>query len=155
MRMKTQSALLLAMLVSIGCNSGARLENEIGRQLKSRCHSAQCVVRISELTPFDWDAMLYFSYGVQSSERLEAAGVKVSTPDLERQLVFLKNGKVVRDELLLTGIENPVEGEVQIEVPTKGWVKCDRQSEFGVKELEAGRGTHFFVLTPTRQDNCR
>jgi len=47
--------------------------------------------------------------------------------ELRRQLVFLRNGQVVRNDLLPTNVEKPVENELDFEGGKEpNWVSCDR-----------------------------
>ena len=58
---------LSVFLAIVGCNRVAptSIEGRIGRTITDRCRpAAKCVIQLREVTPFEWDRMFYFDYGV-------------------------------------------------------------------------------------------
>lgn len=81
----------------------------MGTAILQRCGKARnCMVRLSDVTPFKWDKMFSFDYGVSPSDREKAVGISFKTHELERQIVFVRDGKVILNEFLPTDIEKPV-----------------------------------------------
>ena len=100
--------------------------------------------------------MFYFDYGVSPSARRSAVGVPLDTEELRRQLVFLRNGEVVRNDLLPTDIEKPVENELAFEGGGQAdWLSCDRAAQFEVTHDSLGTGVVFFQLKTVSRDSCR
>ena len=100
--------------------------------------------------------MFYFDYGVLPTARRSAVGLPFDTEELRRQLVFLRNGQVVRNDLLPTDVEKPVENELAFEGGEQpGWLSCDRAVQFEVIRDSFGTGVMFFQLKPVSRDSCR
>jgi hypothetical protein len=152
---------VLSVLVAIAaCNRGVRptsIEGRIGRAITDRCQpAAKCVIQLREVTPFEWDRMFYFDYSVSPAARRSAVGVPFDTAELQRQLVFLRNGQVVRNDLLPTDVEKPVENELAFKGDEKAdWLTCDRAAEFEVTRDSFGTGVMFFRLKAVSRDSCR
>jgi len=104
---------LSALVAIAACHRGVTttsIEGRIGRAITDRCQAAaKCVIHLRDLTPFEWDRMFYFDYSVSPAARRSAVGMPFDTEELRRQLVFLRNGRVVRNDLLPTDVEKPVE----------------------------------------------
>jgi hypothetical protein len=100
--------------------------------------------------------MFYFDYGVSPTARRSAVGLPFDTEELRRQLVFLRNGQVVRNDLLPTDVEKPVENELAFEGGKEpDWLTCDRAAEFEVTRDSFGTGVMFFRLKAVSRDGCR
>lgn len=150
-------AVLSVFLAFAGCNRvmPTSIEGRIGRAINDRCRpAARCVIPLREVTPFEWDRMFYFDYDVSSAARQSAIGLPVHTEELRRQLVFLRNGKVVRNDLLPTDIEKPVENELVFEADDERshWLSCDRAAQFEVTRDSFGTGVTFFRLKIVSRD---
>jgi hypothetical protein len=101
--------------------------------------------------------MFYFDYVVPIAERKNAVGVKLETEEFRRQLVFLHRGSIVRNDLLPTDIERPIENQVVFSVgkqPDRGWITCDREAQFAATRGNEGTGIVFFELKSTSA-HCR
>jgi hypothetical protein len=95
--------------------------------------TAKCVIQLREVVPFEWDRMFYFDYGVSPAARRTAVGSPFDTEELRRQLIFLRNGQVVRNDLLPTDVEKPIENELAFEAGDQAdWLSCDRGAQFEV-----------------------
>jgi hypothetical protein len=100
--------------------------------------------------------MFYFDYVVSPTARRSAVGSPFDTAELRRQLVFLRNGQVVRNDLLPTNVEKPVENELNFEGGKEpNWLSCDRAAQFEVIRDSLGTGVMFFQLKAVSRDSCR
>jgi len=100
--------------------------------------------------------MFYFDYVVSATARRSAVGSPFDTAELRRQLVFFRNGQVVRNDLLPTNVEKPVENELNFEGGKEpNWLSCDRAAQFEVIRDSFGTGVMFFQLKPVSHDSCR
>lgn len=152
-------AILAVILALTACNRVTPTSDEgrIGRAIIDRCRpTAKCVIELREVTPFEWDRMFYFDYVVSPIARRNAIGLPVDTAELRRQLVFVLNGKVVRNDLLPTNVEEPVENELDFEGGKEpNWLSCDRAAPFEVTHDSFGTGVTFFQLKAVSRDSCR
>ena len=100
--------------------------------------------------------MFYFDYVVSPTARHSAVGLPFDTAELRRQLGFLRNGQVVRNDLLPTNVEKPVENELNFEGGREpNWLSCDRAAQFEVIHDSFGTGVMFFQLKAVSRDSCR
>jgi hypothetical protein len=100
--------------------------------------------------------MFYFDYSVSPAARLNAVGLLFDTKELTRQLVFLLNGQVVRNDLLPTDVEKPVENELAFEGDEQSdWLSCNRAAQFAVTRDSFGTGVMYFQLKVISHDSCR
>ena len=152
-------ALLSVLVIVAGCNrvTSTGIEGLIGRAITDRCRpAARCVIQLREVTPFEWDRMFYFDYAVSPAARRSAVGLPFDIEEFRRQLVFLRNGKLVRNDLLPTNVEKPVENELDFESgEQQGWLSCDRAAKFEVTRDSFGTGVTFFQLKAVSRDSCR
>ena len=103
----------LTLLFMFGCSRSGAIERRIGEHIDACQSDSPCMVRIQELTTFEWDRMYVFSYGVSHPYVESALGTRF--PDyveFKRRLVFLKGGSIVHREEEPTDIERMVDGEV-------------------------------------------
>jgi hypothetical protein len=147
------------IVIVSACNrvTSTSIEARIGRAITERCRTAaRCVIKLREVTPFEWDRMFYFDYEVSPTARLSAVGLPFETAELTRQLVFVRNGHVVHNDLLPTDIEKPIENELDFEGDHQSdWLSCDRAAQFEVTHDSFGTGVTFFQLKPVSRDSCR
>ncbi len=119
---KTFATILLLIAVgSTGCNrnrvSASTIEGQIGHAIEERCpKTSDSPIRLRDVTSFDWDKMFYFDYAVPPAAREKAVGVQLETKEFRHQLVFLRGGSIVRNNLLPTDIERPIEREIVFQV---------------------------------------
>ena len=143
----------------MGCNrrkiDSQQIEGKIGAAISQRCGKARnCTVRLSDLTPFKWDKMFYFDYNITPSERRRVVGIGFDTHELERQIVFLRDGRVVKNEFLPTDIEKPIANEIafsteEIDKPVSPFA-CDDSAVFQATYDEFGTGIPFYFLKLVR-----
>lgn len=150
------------MLVLAGCNDRcceaervktSSFDATLGRAIRQKCSpSGQCVVRLSDLTPFVWDKMYYFDGRPQPSARDRIVGLTLHANEFQRQIVFLNRGAVVHNELLDTNIEAPVEGMVIFATggvfEQSGWLGCGNAARFEVRPETDGQ-LAYTMLKPT------
>jgi hypothetical protein len=98
--------------------------------------------------------MFYFDYGVDPSERRRAVGTNFDTHELERQLVFLRDGKVIDNEFLPTDVEKPIANQIVFETDESDKrmspFACDSSAVFQATYDGFGTGTSFYVLKLVR-----
>ena len=133
------------------------MEGQIGHAIVGKCTpSSDCSNRLRDVTPFDWDKMFYFDYSVPPAERETAVGVQFKTEELRRQLVFLRGGSIVRNDLLPTSIEKPIENEIAFQGGKQtDRITCDSEAQFAATRSDDGTGIAFFQLKSTSADHCR
>lgn len=152
-------AVVSAFLAIAGCDrvTPTSIEGRIGRAITDRCPPAsRCVIQLREVTAFEWDRMFYFDYGVSPAARHSVVGFPFDTEELRRQLLFVRNGKVIRNDLLPTDVEKPVENELVFEGGKQAdWLSCDRGAQFEVTHDSFGTGVMFFQLKAVSRDSCR
>jgi hypothetical protein len=161
---KTFATILLLFAVGCtGCNrnriSASSIEGQIGHAIEERCpKTSDCPIRLRDVTSFDWDKMFYFEYAVPPAEREKVVGVQLATEEFRRQLVFLRGGSIVRNNLLPTDIERPIENEIDFQVgketEPEWWITCDSEAQFTATRGDGGTGIVFFRLK-SMSDHCR
>ncbi|HET6929422.1 MAG TPA: hypothetical protein VFI45_03815 [Candidatus Acidoferrum sp.] len=114
-----------------------------------------CPIRLRDATSFNWDKMFYFDYAVPPAKREKAVGLQLETEEFRRQLVFLRGGSIVRNDLLPTDIERPIENEIDFQVgENTQWITCDSEAEFTATRADGGTGIVYFQLK-SMSDHCR
>jgi hypothetical protein len=127
-------------------------EAKIVSAIKAKCRdSANCTIRIADLTKFSWDKMFVFKYGAQRREVEEALGCPFPNyTEFTRKIVFMSEGKVVFSEQEPTNVERPLDQEVSFDVPD-----TDEHKQYGpdiafsvaTKTFDGGV---FYILTQVR-----
>jgi hypothetical protein len=75
--------------------------------------SSPCIVRIKDITDFQWDQLHAFDYGASLDDIQKSLGTDF--PDYKeftRRIVFMKDGRIIHREDEPTNIERRVNGEV-------------------------------------------
>lgn len=129
-----------------GCSRSGKVETALVAQISRACAGqASCRIRIDQATSFDWDKMYAFKYTATEQDREHALGMKdIGYRDLERQIVFLKDGKIVHQESEPTNVEHPVKNEVVFDIPDAVAFKSySRGTEFTVDRLNGKLGPYF------------
>ena len=152
--------LLLCAVGSTGCNrnrvSASSIEGQVGHAIEESCpKTSDCSIRLRDVTSFDWDKMFYFDYEVRPAGREQIVGLQIDTEEFRRQLVFVRGGRIVRNDLLPTDIEKPIENEIVFEVGEQAnWITCDNEARFTAARGDTGTGIVFFQLKSI-SDHCR
>lgn len=111
MRIKLPILLILTLLLP-SCSRSGIIERKIGERIEN-CQDIPCVIKIEELTKFEWDKMYVFSYGVSLDEIERTLGTSFSDyVEFKRRMVFLKDGRIIHREDETTDIEGMADGEV-------------------------------------------
>jgi hypothetical protein len=123
----------------------------MGSAILQQCGKARnCTVRLSDITPFKWDKMFSFEYGVSRSDREKAVGISFKTHELERQIVFVRDGKVILNEFLPTDIEKPVLNSIVFVSGGSGSASrpfaCQYTAVFQATYDDFGSGIPFYLL---------
>lgn len=112
-------------LSSCGSNS---IESKIAGRVRAQCETAKpCIIRISDLTDFQWDEMYVFRYSASIDQIEQVIGAPVSEKtQFTRKLVFRLHGNVVHSEELRTQVDNFLDGQVDFDIPDKDFYKLYR-----------------------------
>jgi hypothetical protein len=110
--------LLLAVLGnffwSLFMPGAGRVDAVAARRIHQVCgFNSECKVRIGDLFDGSWDTVYEFGYDVPQSQIDQVLGGHiVQARDLQRVLVFERNGQPIRVQYAKGGIEKPLEGEI-------------------------------------------
>lgn len=114
--MKQSIVSIFVLLMFCGCSRSGLIEQSIGSEIEACKPDAPCIVKIKDVTSFQWDEMHVFSYGSSLGE-IEKT-LRTDFPnyvEFERRIIFLKDGKIVHWENEPTDIEAMTEGEVSFD----------------------------------------
>ena len=139
-------ALCGILLTLPGCPRSGKVEQEIVSEISQKCGDrGSCRIQIDRAALFDWDKMYAFKYTATAQDRERVLGTKaVGYRDLERQLVFLKDGKVVHQESEPTNVEHPVRNEVVFDIPDSAAFKSyPHEAAFWVNRLSSSAGPYY------------
>jgi len=123
------------------------LEARIASNLKQCSYEKPCRLKLSDLTPFDWDRGYSF-YNGSKSDREKVLGVEdIGYQQDERQLVFLKDGRVIFQEGDENGVEAPTENELIFgpDTPRSGllYSTFHHDDAFLVREMRSQNGIYY------------
>jgi hypothetical protein len=117
--MRAAILVLFAVLCLSGCFSlrspeSFQVQRQLIRHIEHNCSPGKpCQLCLRDITSFDWDWMYVFAVGVSPVERRKVVGVDgVETSDLEGELVFTKDRRIVHQEPVPEGIEEPIKNEI-------------------------------------------
>ncbi|HQU85776.1 MAG TPA: hypothetical protein PKY59_21750 [Pyrinomonadaceae bacterium] len=115
--MKRFSIILIFVLFFMSsCARSGLVERAIGAKIETCKPDIPCIVKIKDLTDFQWDEMHVFSYGSSLDEIRKT--LRTDFPDyveFKRRIIFIKDGKIVHWENEPTDIGRMTEGEVRFE----------------------------------------
>ena len=145
---------IIALVVIWICVSKVNtFERKIGRWIDRECvDPKECVVRITDLTEFDWDEMYVFDSGYTTEGIEKALGTKISTNnDAKRKIVFLKNKRIVLYEELKKNIEHYVDKEVVFkhDTQTNYDLFTPETAIFVATKHESGAGRYYQLIMKT------
>jgi hypothetical protein len=135
-----------ALVALSGCSRSRKIEKKIIALIAHSCPDrASCRIRVDQATSFNWDRLYVFKYTATEKDREQALGMKDDGyRDLERQLVFLKNGKIVFQESEPTNVEHPIKDEVVFDIPDAAAFKSYANgAEFSVTQVTGESGPHY------------
>src|SRR3954452_22674588 len=108
-----------AMLLGLSdCSGSTEFERKMVARIQKCSDMANCRIQLSDVTAFDWDRLYAFKYTATEENRNQALGIKdEGFTEFLRQLVFVKDGKIVFQESEPTNIEGPMKNEVVFDIP--------------------------------------
>lgn len=136
--------------IQTSCSDSRRVEARIVDRIHA-CRAPQnCVISLADATDFDWDTVFAFSYTVRADERRRVVGSpEVNYVEFHRQLVFVKNGKIVYQELEPTNVEHPIRDEVAFDLPDGRQFAKYRRSDAHFQVLRKdGPDGPYYILEP-------
>jgi hypothetical protein len=148
--------------------SPGSIDKDAVKRINTLCGSrADCNITLRDIFKGDWDTYYEFSYSVNQTTVNQVLGNQsVRVSDLQRILIFTKDGKIVRKGYGDSGQGQPLANEIEFsgtyEKGTEGWVKYDSDAKFKVipcSTKEGGKlggpygGTYYLlVLLPIQQE---
>ena len=122
--MKRHFLITILVLALSGCGSN-NIESKIASKVTAQCNTPKpCIIRISDLTDFEWDQMYVFRYSASIDQIEQVIGVPVTErAQFTRKVVFLWHRKVVHCEELPTQVDNFLNGQVDFDIPDKDFYK--------------------------------
>jgi hypothetical protein len=141
------------LLLTLNCTKSGLIEPLVVGRAKSCKPNTSCIIRMKELTDFEWDQMYVFSPGA-SQEFIEKS---LGTPfpdyvEFKRRFVFLKAGKIVHREDDPTDIEHPIDGQVSFAesyAEPSHWLFSPETAVFNAEKRVFGNGS-IYIMTPVK-----
>jgi hypothetical protein len=144
--MKRHLLIGFILLALSGCGSNS-IESKIAGRVKAQCETPKpCIIRISDLTDFQWDEMYAFRYSASVDQIQQVIGVPVTEKvQFTRKVVFRLRGKVVHYEELPTQVDNFLDGQVDFDIPEKDFYRLYRvdSAVFQVNKKEFENGVYY------------
>jgi len=151
--------LLLAVLGnffwSLFMPGAGRVDAVAARRIHQVCgFNSECKVRIGDLFDGNWDTVYEFGSDVSQSEIDQVLGARiVAVRKAQRILVFSRNGHVTLARYSNSGIEKPLEGEIEFGAEhhrEQNWAMYRhddwvRVNSFRVDPSDANSGSYFVL----------
>jgi hypothetical protein len=144
--------ILMVLVWSLsGCKPQSReFEQKIVTRIK-QCHDPNdCQVSVEGLTEFQWDRAYVFAASDSRKSREVVLGCSdVGYQEMTRQIVFMKNGKLVHQESEPSELEGAVSDEVDFKVTTTypNFAAFGPSAVFSVlKRVDPRVGVHFELM---------
>lgn len=147
------SILILAIIFISTCfvvwyaiSKNNNFEHKIVEWINKSCESqtSNCVIKITDITPFSWDKMYFFDGG-EAVDLEKIMGVRPADGDIvKRKIVFVKDSKIVFYDELPTNIEGSINNQVYFDnlSDSKNYkVFTPETAIFTVNKKEWGRST--------------
>ena len=97
--------IIVAMILMSHRNQ--KISNKI-RTVYNKTEQTTFEVRLSDFTDFEWDNVVIYSYPITQKELSEIIGINYKKePDLQSGMIFIKNKKIVYEELFENNFETP------------------------------------------------
>ena len=106
---------VVALLALYRYSRGSRkFEMKMVSVINANCRGrSECLLRLQDVTDFEWDKMVVFGYGASDSEVEHVLGIKDHRGgEFQRNIVFTKEGKIVFHEEEPVDVERPLRDEV-------------------------------------------
>lgn len=139
----------ILFLLSLGACGRGTVESRIAGRVENTCApSAPCVIRVGDVTDFEWDKMYVFRYSATREQVRQALGTDLpERVEFSRKIVFSKGGRVVYNEELPGNIESVVEGQVLFGIPAdEAYIAFTRDAAVFSAEKKKFDGRIFYEL---------
>jgi hypothetical protein len=101
------------LLLTFGCSRSGLVERRIGERVNACKPTITCVVRITDVTDFQWDQMHVFEYTASRDTIEKSLGTQFPNyTEFTRRIIFLRSGRIVHREDEPTDFERLVNGQV-------------------------------------------
>jgi hypothetical protein len=113
------------------------------KRIKFLCGSRQdCEVALRDISRGDWDTFYEFSYSVNQADVDKVLGNRsVRVSDLQRILVFKRDGQIVRKGYGDTGQGQPLASEIEFSGTwSHGWISFPANTKFKVVACNTNEG---------------
>ena len=145
--MKRHHLLLGIVVFALSSCASNGIESRIAGRVKAQCEIPKpCIIRISDLTDFQWDEMYVFKYSASIDQIEQVIGAPVNEKtQFTRKVVFRLRGNVVHSEELPTQVDNFLDGQVDFDLPDKEFYKLYRvdSAVFRVEKKEFENGVYY------------
>jgi hypothetical protein len=104
---------IFVLFLFCSCTRTGQIERAIGNKIDACKPDVPCIIKIRDLTDFQWDEMHVFSYGSNLEEIQKT--LRTDFPhyvEFKRRIIFLNEGKIVHWENEPTNIEGMIDGQV-------------------------------------------
>jgi len=104
-----------------------------------------CEVTFRDIAKGDWDNFYEFGYSVSQAKVNQVLKTRsVGVSDLQRVLVFVKDGKIVRKSYGDTGQGQPLANQIEFSGTYQdGWIKFSADTRFKVLTCDTKEGGNF------------
>jgi len=108
---------IFLFIILISCNTNT-FDNKIINKIENTCKENSCLVKIKDLTNFDWENMYVFKYNATFEEISKAIGIAPPHyKEFTRKIIFTLNEKIVYFEEEKANIEGLIDNEVVFDIP--------------------------------------
>ena len=162
------SLIAIASLTALSLLAGCRrqdagpVDDKAVHEIRQLCGDrADCDVHLHDLMPGKWDTFYEFGPYQDQEDINEVLGTTtVHASNLQRILVFSRDGKVVKVRYSDFGVERPMDGEVvfdeEFRSPVPFWVKYSSDQLLRVTYCDTNKGVPiwrpttgtYYLLTP-------
>lgn len=149
---KYSSYTILTILVYLVCSCtffSTKIENRIGWWVRWNCaNQVACILRLRELTNFDWDKVYAFPLGTTQEDVERIIGGKIPEfQEFSRTLVFIRDNQIIYVEQNPGDVEGIVDGEVGfVSSPSIFYGMYDKNSSFEVKIISMNQKTYYELV---------
>ena len=137
-----------AMLLGLcDCSGSTEFESKMVALIQKCSDMANCRIQLSDVTTFDWDRLYAFKYTATEENRNQALEIKdEGFTEFLRQLVFVKDGKIVFQESQPTNVEGLIKNEVVFDIPDDSSFKSyPHEVMFSVVEMSGKAGPYYLL----------
>ncbi len=91
--------ILLIIIASIISSCNSSMQDKIINNIQKSCQKDSCIVKMSAITPFDWEKMYVFREGADLQEINKQLGFNYPYfKDVAKRLIFIKSNKIIYHE---------------------------------------------------------